>query len=143
MHIRQISIFLENQAGRLNDVITVLSTNNINLRALFLTDSSDFGILRIIVDKPDECLKILKENQFTVNITNVVAIEIQDQVGGLSGVLQEINTVGLNIEYMYAFVENNHGNAVLIFRFDSVEDAIEKLKAKGLKIMSDQAVLSE
>jgi len=143
MYIKQISVFLENQAGRLYDVMTVLADNKINLRALFLTDSSDFGILRLIVDKPDDCLKVLKENQFTVNITNVIAIEVEDHAGGLSGVLKEIYSAELNIEYMYAFVEKHHDNAVLIFRFESAEVAIEKLKDKDLKIMSNQAVLAE
>ncbi|MBT4287417.1 MAG: amino acid-binding protein [Deltaproteobacteria bacterium] len=143
MYIKQISVFLENQAGRLYDVMTVLADNNINLRALFLTDSSDFGILRLIVDKPDDCLKVLKESQFTVNITNVIAIEVPDHAGGLSGVLKEIYAADLNIEYMYAFVEKHHDNAVLIFRFESAEAAIKKLKDKNLKIMSNQSVLAE
>lgn len=143
MYIKQISVFLENQAGRLYDVMNVLADNNINLRALFLTDSSDFGILRLIVNKPDECLKVLKENQFTVNKTDVIAIEVQDHAGGLSSVLKEIYDADLNIEYMYAFVEKHHDNAVLIFRFESAEIAIERLKGKNLKIMSNQAVLAE
>jgi len=142
MHIKQISVFLENQAGRLHDVMTVLADNNINLRALFLTDSSDFGILRLIVNKPDECLKVLKENQFTVTITEVIAIEVPDHSGGLSGVLKEIYKAELNIEYMYAFVEKHHDNAVLIFRFESAQIAIEKLKDKNLKILSNQSVLT-
>lgn len=143
MYIKQVSVFLENKPGRLNDVMTVLSDNNINLRALFLTDSSDFGILRIIVDKPDDCLKVLKENQFTVNITRVIAIEVEDHAGGLASVLRDIYDAELNIEYMYAFVEKHHDNAVLIFRFDAIETAVEKLKDKHFKIMSDQAVLTD
>ncbi len=134
MQMKQISVFLENQPGRLKDAIGVLSAHGINLRALSLAETSDYGVLRLIVDDPEACRSILKENDFTVGITDVVAVEVKDEVGGLSKVLETVYACGLNIEYMYAFVERYRDNAVLVFRFDSAADAAEKLKAKGLSI---------
>ena len=105
MQIKQISVFIENKAGRLHDVAKVLSDNKINIRALSLAETSDFGVLRMIVDKPDEAVKVIKANNFTVRITEVVAVEVPDKVGGLAGVLKIMDSANINIEYMYAFVE--------------------------------------
>jgi len=142
MIIKQLSIFLENKTGRVCDIATILGENNINIRALSLADTSDFGIMRLIVDKPDAALKKLKESGFSVAITSVAAIEIPDVPGGLASVMKTIDDGGFNIEYMYAFVEKSHDNAILIMRFEDVENVVGKLREKGVKVLKEKEVLS-
>ena len=142
MIIKQLSIFLENKTGRVCDIAAILGENTINIRALSLADTSDFGIMRLIVDKPDDALKKLKENGFSVAITSVAAIEIPDVPGGLASVMKTIDDGGFNIEYMYAFVEKSHDNAILIMRFDDVENVVGKLREKGVKVLKEKEVLS-
>ena len=135
MKVEQISIFLENRAGRLAEVTRVLSEGGINIRALSLADTSDFGILRLILTDHEKAKQILKENGFTVGRTNVVAVEVQDKPGGLHQILDLLSGSGVNVEYMYAFVQQSGRNAVLIFRFDKTDKAIELLKANGIRIV--------
>lgn len=135
MKAEQISIFLENRAGRLAEVTKVLSDASINIRALSLADTSDFGILRLIVDDFDKAKTVLKENGFTVGKTNVVAVEVPDQPGGLHKLLEVLNARSINVEYMYAFVTQSGKNALMIFRFDRTDQAIETLKDEGMKIV--------
>ncbi|MFW6235843.1 MAG: ACT domain-containing protein, partial [Desulfovibrionales bacterium] len=135
MKVEQISIFLENRAGRLSEVTRVLAEGGINIRALSLADTSDFGILRLIVTDHERAKQILKENGFTVGRTNVVAVEVQDQPGGLHNILHLLSSKGVNVEYMYAFVQQCGKNAVLIFRFDKTDQAIEILTENSLKIV--------
>ncbi|HHD63285.1 MAG TPA: amino acid-binding protein, partial [Desulfobulbaceae bacterium] len=103
-------------------------------------DTADFGILRLIVIKVDLARKVLKENGFTVGKTNVIAVEVPDQAGGLAGVLKTVETEGLNVEYMYAFVNKTGENAVLIFRFDEMDKAIQSLQKAGLTLLSGEQV---
>lgn len=135
MKAEQISIFLENRAGRLAEVTKVLSDASINIRALSLADTSDFGILRLIVDDFEKAKTVLKENGFTVGKTNVVAVEVPDQPGGLHKLLGILNAKGINVEYMYAFVTQSGKNALMIFRFDRTDQAIETLKEENIKIV--------
>src|SRR5512141_2329094 len=123
MKVEQISVFLENKAGRLAEVTRVLGEAGINIRALSLADTTDFGILRLIVDQYDKAREILKDKGFTVGKTEVVAVEVPDRPGGLGLVLQILATAGVNVEYMYAFVQHSGKNAVIIFRFDNLEQA--------------------
>ncbi|MCL7486966.1 MAG: ACT domain-containing protein [Desulfobulbaceae bacterium] len=140
MRVEQIAVFLENKSGRLADITSVLAENNINIRALSVADTADFGILRLIVDKVDLAKKILKENGFTVGKTNVIAVEVPDRVGGLAGVLKTIDAAGLNVEYMYAFVNKSGENAVLIFRFDEIDKAIAALQQDNFTILTGEQV---
>jgi hypothetical protein len=135
MKVEQISIFLENRAGRLAEVTRVLSEGGINIRALSLADTSDFGILRLIVTDHEKAKQILKENGFTVGRTNVVAVEVEDQPGGLHRILDLLSGKGVNVEYMYAFVQQSGMNAVLIFRFDKTDQAIEILNENAIRIV--------
>jgi hypothetical protein len=135
MKAEQISIFLENRAGRLAEVTKVLADNQINIRALSLADTSDFGILRLIVDDFEKAKTVLKENGFTVGKTNVVAVEVPDKPGGLHDILELLNAKGINVEYMYAFVTQSGKNALMIFRFDRTDQAIELLKENNLNII--------
>lgn len=140
MKVEQISIFIENKSGRLAEVTSVLGQHNINIRALSLADTSDFGILRLIVDKTDLAKDTLKQNGFTVNKTEVVAVEVPDQPGGLSKILKVLDDAKVNVEYMYAFFERSAGNAVIIFRFDETENAIQVLQGKGINILPGERV---
>jgi hypothetical protein len=138
MHVEQISIFIENKSGRLAEVARLLGEAGVNIRALSLADTSDFGILRLIVNDREKAKQVLKENGFTVSKTEVVAIEVPDRPGGLSEILQTLDRESLNVEYMYAFVERCGENAVIIFRFDETEKAIEVLLDKGFNVLDGE-----
>lgn len=142
MLIKQISVFLENKAGRLFSIAEVLGKEGINIRALSMAETADFGIIRLIVDNPEKAAEILKIKGFTVKITSVVAIEVDDRPGGLSDVLKGMEEAGVNVEYMYAFVEKSKNNAIVIFRFENIEKAVELLMAKGMKMLKEKEVLS-
>lgn len=135
MKVEQISIFLENRAGRLEEVTRTLAENEVSIRALSLADTSDFGILRLIVSDHEKAKKALKEHGFTVGRTSVVAVEVDDQPGGLNTILQILSAGGVNVEYMYAFVQQSSKTAIIVFRFDKTDQAIELLGQKGIKII--------
>lgn len=135
MKVEQISIFLENRAGRLTDVTRVLSQGGINIRALSLADTSDFGILRLIVTDHERAKQLLKENGFTVGRTSVVAVEVDDRPGGLHFILELLSNNQINVEYMYAFVQQTGKDAVMIFRFDRTDQAVEILQTNKIRII--------
>jgi len=140
MKVEQLAVFLENKSGRLAAITKILSDNGINIRALSVADTADFGILRIIVDQTDKAKQVLKDAGFTVGLTDVVAVEVADRPGGLSDVLAVLNQVEINVEYMYAFVEKSGQNAVIIFRFDDADTAVEVLQNADIKILSGDEV---
>ena len=142
MKVEQISIFLENKPGGLEHVTKVLADANINIRALSLADTTDFGILRLIVNDVDTAKNVLKENGLTVGRTTVVAVEVPDHPGGLHGILKALSDNGINVEYMYAFVERSGENAVMIFRFDSTDSAIDVLLKNGITVLPGEKVYS-
>lgn len=138
MKVEQISIFIENKSGRLAEVTSILGTAGVNIRALSLADTSDFGILRLIVNNREKAMSALKERGFTVSKTEVVAVEVPDQPGGLASILFELDGAAINVEYMYAFVERCGANAVIIFRFDETDKAIATLNAKGFNMLDGE-----
>ncbi len=140
MKVEQISVFLENKSGRLAEVMRVLGGAGINIRALSIADTSDFGILRIIVNDKDKALAVLKDKDFTVSKTEVVAVEVADTPGGLSKILDLLDRQGVNVEYMYAFIERSSDNAVIIFRFDENDKAIKVLLGAGISILDGSKV---
>jgi len=140
MLVEQIAVFLENKSGRLAEITGVLAENDVNIRALSVADTADFGILRLIVDKVEIGKAVLKENGFTVGKTEVVAVEVEDRTGGLARVLEIIRNASINVEYMYAFVNRTGENAVLIFRFDKMEEAIAALQKQGVTILSSDQI---
>lgn len=140
MLVEQIAVFLENKSGRLAEIATILADNDINIRALSVADTADFGILRLIVDKVEEAKTALKEGGFTVGKTDVIAVEVEDACGGLAKVLDSLSSSQINVEYMYAFVNRVGEKAVLIFRFEKMEEAILKLKAGGFRILTKDDV---
>jgi hypothetical protein len=135
MRVEQISIFLENKSGRLAEVTDVLTAAGVNIRALSLADTADFGILRLIVDKIDQAKQALKDSGFTLGKTEVLALEVPDHPGGLAEILRALGKAGVNVEYMYAFVQRSLDNAIVIFRFDELDKAIEVLTGAGVRIL--------
>lgn len=132
MMIKQLSIFLENKKGRLAKVAATLAKNRINIRALSLADSADFGVLRLIVNDPDRGAACLKKSGMVVQVTDVIAVEISDKPGGLSGVLKLFDREAVNVEYMYAFVEKIKDKAIVIFKIEHPARAIRFLKKEGM-----------
>jgi len=141
MRVRQLSIFLENRSGRLAEVTDILGKSGINIRALSLADTSDFGILRVIVEDTDKALQLMEANGFTVTITDVLAVEVEDKPGGLARVLNLLNSQEVNVEYMYAFMEKLTDHALLIFRIEDIDRAIEICREHGIKILSEKEVI--
>lgn len=135
---KQISVFIENKRGRLAEVSKVLGDNNIDMSAICIADTTDFGILRIIVDKPDLAAKILKGCGFAVSITEVIAISIEDKPGGLAQALGILSEYDVNIEYMYAFVRKNAQLATVIVRVEKPAEAMEKLKGSPLNLLTSE-----
>src|SRR5512144_2171416 len=113
MKVEQISVFIENKSGRLAEITRILAEAGINIRALSLADTSDFGILRLIVNDNDKAKEVLKQHGFTVGKTDVVAVEVEDRPGGLHKLLNILYTANVNVEYMYAFVQQSGSNAVI------------------------------
>jgi hypothetical protein len=140
MRVEQISVFLENKAGRLAEVTRILSEAKINIRALSLADTSDFGILRLIVNDNDKAKEVLSRHGFTVGKTDVVAVEVEDRPGGLYKILDVLFRASINVEYMYAFVQQSGDNAVIIFRFDNLEEAVKVLTANGVTVINGSKV---
>jgi hypothetical protein len=140
MQVKQISIFLENRVGRLQEIAEVLATHGINIRALSLADTSDFGILRLIVNQPEQALGILRSSGFTVKENEVIAAEVEDRPGGLAKILRLLSSAGVSVEYMYAFFERRTQNAVMIFRVESIPRAIKTLQDGGVALLSNDDV---
>jgi hypothetical protein len=140
MLVKQISVFLENKSGRLADVTEALAKKNINICAMSIADTTDFGILRLIVNKPEEAEKALSEKEFTVSCTSVIAIGVEDKPGGLSKVLSILQDNGISIEYMYAFVGKTGNEAFVILRVESPETAIETLMKFNIEILPSDKI---
>ena len=135
MKVEQISIFLENKPGGLEEVTRILKDAGINIRTLSLADTSDFGVLRLIVNDVDRASQVLKEQGFRTSRTLVVAVEVPDRPGGLHGILDVVSKNGINVEYLYAFVERSGEHAVIIFRFDAPDKAIDVLQKNGMTVL--------
>ena len=135
MKVEQISVFIENKPGGLEEVMRIIKEANINIRTLSLADTSDFGILRLIVNDVDTASRVLRESGLRVSRTTVVAVEVPDRPGGLHSILEALVRENINIEYLYAFVEKSGENAVIIFRFDDSDAAIRVLQQSGFAIL--------
>ena len=132
MGIKQISVFLENTTGRLCEVTQTLARAGINLRAISIADTADFGILRLIVDKNDEAINALTAAGFTIRQTDVAAVEIEDKPGSLAALMEIFQKSGINIEYLYASLEGSQGKAVVIFKLEDHEKGFGILAKSGL-----------
>lgn len=133
MRIKQISIFLENVTGRLAEVTRTIADAGVNLRAMTIADTADFGILRIVVDRPELALKALAEGGFTAKETEVLAVEVDDRPGGLARAMEIFRQNNVNIEYLYVSLERTREKAVVIFK---VEDL-----ALGMKIVEENKLM--
>jgi hypothetical protein len=142
MRVEQLSVFLENKAGRLAEVTGILAQTGINIRALSLADTSDFGVLRLIVNDTHKAKEALKSKGFTVGETEVVAVEVPDKPGGLHNILEIMQKSDMNVEYMYAFVQQSGNNAVMIFRFENVAQAVKVLETGGITVISGEKLYS-
>jgi len=140
MKIKQISVFLENKSGRLSEVTRVLGDHELNIRALSLADTADFGILRLIINEPDKAWRVLKERGFTVSETEVLAVEVPDDPGGLAGVLELLEGESINIEYTYAFVGKRQGNALVVFKLEDTDKAIGTLLKNNIRLLTGEEV---
>lgn len=135
MQITQISVFLENNAGRLAEVTKVLAQKNINIRAISIADTADFGILRLIVDDSSKAINALSTAGFTARSTEVLAVEIPDQPGSLARVMELFQKTGVNIEYLYASLEGDTGKAVVIFKVEDLQHGLKIVKENGLSTL--------
>ena len=135
MKIKQLSVFLENKPGRLSEPCRELAKAGVNILTLSLADTQQFGIMRLIVRDWEKARKALTDAGCVVKVTEVVAIEVEDRPGGLAGILEIIETAGINIEYMYAFTFRRGDKAMLVFRFDDADSAIKQLQAKGVNVV--------
>ncbi len=140
MLIKQISVFVENKPGRLNEVIKSLAKADVDIRALSLADTTDFGILRLIVNKPDVAAKALKDEGFMVSLTDVIAIGVSDTPGGLSSALDILTSNGIGVEYMYAFIGRDNANAMVIFRVENIADATKVLNDNKIRIIKSDEI---
>lgn len=140
MKVIQISVFLENKEGRLHKVCQLLGDNNINIRALSIAENEDFGILRIVVNNPQKAVEILKQNNIMANMTDIVAVEVDDQPGGLSKILNVLKDNDINVEYMYGFLERCSDKALLVFRFDHADKAIDILAENNIKVARENDI---
>lgn len=140
MKIKQLSIFLENKKGRMRKALDVLANNDINIRAMSIADVSDFGILRLIVPVPERATEILEENNFLVKVGDVIAVEMSDKPGGLNAILEILDEANINLDYLYAFVDEKEEKAIVLLHPEDVDGSIEALAEGGAKIIPPEEV---
>lgn len=143
MNITQLSIFLENKPGHLQNALKTLANNNLNIHTLTIAEAADFGIVRMIVQDAEKAYKVLKDNHFTCSLTEVLAVELDDTPGSLFKALEAFRSKDLNIEYMYAFTEKRGDKAVMIFRFEDIEAAKSALADGDYNIVKRIDIIGE
>lgn len=136
MSIKQISVFMENRPGRLAEITRVLAKNNIDMRAINIADTTDFGILRMIVSEPDRAEKVLRDNNMTASITDVIAISIDDKIGSFSDVMSILEQGNISVEYIYSFIGEKSAKAGIVIRTNNGEKALELFEKNGVNILS-------
>lgn len=140
MSIKQMSVFLENQPGSLEEMTTLLGDGSIDLIALSIADTTDFGILRAIVNDNEKALALAKENGYTASLTDVLAVSVSDSPGGLAGALQALRAGGVSIEYLYSLVRRVNHNAIIVFRVENPAEAEKILCAAGFTLLSQSDI---
>jgi hypothetical protein len=136
MKVKQISVFLENKNGRLAEVTKVLSAAGINLRAATIADTADFGILRLICDKPDKAVDVLKKAGFTARVTDVIGIKLSDQPGTLAHILEVLEKNKVNIEYLYSTIMQDGGKVVVVFRVENIDESLKIIHREKLETIA-------
>ncbi|MBE7048959.1 MAG: acetolactate synthase [Ruminococcaceae bacterium] len=138
--VKQISVFVENAAGKLSKITSVLAAGGINIRALSISDTTDFGILRLIVQEPDKAVAILSENEIMVKSTEVIVVEIDDEPSGLNKALCLLHDNHVALEYLYAFVTKKESEAYVIMKPDNIDAAEQALTCGGIRVLSAKEV---
>lgn len=138
--IKQISVFVENKKGRLAKITEVLGEAGIDLIALSIADTTNFGIMRCIVNDPDKAIQLLKQNGFTASTTEVFVVEVTDKPSGLADVLKVLDQADISVEYLYSFVRTPNENALILFRVEDIENAVVQLKDSGVKLLEAKDV---
>ena len=142
MLVKQVSVFLENSKGRLYEVSHTLSVNQININGISLADTTDYGILRLAVQDPDFARKVLKENGFIVELTDVIAISIADTPGEMAKAFEKLTKEDISVEYLYAVNKIKFGTAVLVLKTNRPEDAVKALEAGGVRMLTEEEFYS-
>lgn len=137
MFITQVSVFVENTAGRLNKITGILADSGIDIRALSIADTTDFGILRLIVNNPDKAIEVLKASDITAKKTPVIAARLEDTPGSLHRILSLLK----DVEYIYAFLSHNEHHAFMVIRCEDADGAVETLKNNDVKLLADADIL--
>jgi hypothetical protein len=140
MLVSQISVFLENKSGRLAEVTRTLNEKKVDIRALYIADTTEYGILRMIVDQPELALEVLSDHGFTVSSTNVIAIAIPDQPGTLDEALETLSAADISVDYLYAFVGRLSTDAIVVIRVEDPQLALAKLEQTGIRVLSCEEV---
>ncbi|HZJ57458.1 MAG TPA: ACT domain-containing protein [Clostridia bacterium] len=140
MKVKQISVFLENKKGRLAQLTGILKENNIDISAISVADTANFGIIRMIVSRCDEAIRVIKDAGFTVNTADVLAIEVSDSPGGLHQVLDTLSKNDIEIEYLYSFVRRPSERALILFRIRKIEEAARILGHHNIKVLSPEEI---
>ena len=139
MYLEQLSVFMENKVSRLNEVLLQLKTSKVNVLSLSLADTSEFGVLRLIVDNPEEGRKVLKENGFSARLTKVLAIKLPNEVGTLQGVLEVLGKAGMNVEYMYVLANAKEFSGMII-KTGNPEEAAKVLADAGIEFVKAEEI---
>ena len=140
MKVQQLSIFLENKSGRLAEIANILGQSCVNIRAVSLADTTDFGVVRLIVDDVDKAVNLLKEEGFTAVKTEVIVVEASDKPGGLAKILNVLKGTQLNVEYLYSILAQRD-RAFIVFRFDDPDKAITIFQNAGIKVLTKEEIL--
>ena len=140
MFIKQISVFMENRPGRLAEITKVLSDNDIDVRAINIADTTDYGILRMIVNDEVKAEKVLRENNMTASVTDVIAISIPDTVGAFSTVINLLKDKDISIEYIYSFIGEKSNKAVIVIKTNKLDESLEVLKNNGVVVLTKEEV---
>ena len=138
--IRQLAVFIENKPGKLSRVLKLIGESGIDIRAMNIADTNDFGILRLILSDIDKAASVLKDNEYAVTITNVIAIDVDNTPGGLAGALSALDAEGVSVEYMYASLSGTGAAAHIVIRVDDNNKAAGKLSANGYKIIDESEI---
>lgn len=140
MKVKQLSIFIENQTGRLYKALEILAQENINIRALSLADTSEFGILRLVINSPEKGMEILEKNNFIVKLTDIVAVELDDTPGGLTRILKILKEGNIDLEYLYAFTHDKTSQAILLLHTKDLDEMIKVLESNDVKLVPEDVV---
>ncbi len=141
MTVNQLSVFVENKPGRLSEITSILQQQNVDIRALSVADTTHFGILRLIVDKPSQAETALKEAGFTVSLTKVIAIGVSDRPGGLAEALAVLSGGGISVEYMYAFISREEKTAYVILRVDDIDKAVGLIQKSSIPLLTEDEII--